>query len=61
MEVSFVLRREGGFDDLRVDGAYKPLVNAARDAVNKAKPLPVPPADVTCPLRVNFRMRFALQ
>ena len=61
VKVSFVLLEKGGVDDLKVEGKHKLLRNAAREAMEKARPLPPPPPDVTCPLRVSFRMRFALR
>ena len=61
VDVSFVLLDKGGIDDLRVEGQHKLLRNAAREAMEKARPLPAPPPDISCPLRVSFRMRFALR
>ncbi len=60
VHVRFVLHHDGSTEGLRVESGPSMLVAAARKAVEKAMPMPSPPAGVHCPLECEFRMRFNL-
>ncbi len=60
VHVRFVLHHDGSAQNLSVENAPSVLLAAARKAVEKAIPMPSPPAGVHCPLECEFRMRFNL-
>lgn len=61
VHVRFVLHHDGSTEGLTVESGPSMLVAAARKAVEKAMPMPSPPAGVHCPLECEFRMRFNLK
>ncbi|WP_176958438.1 energy transducer TonB [Mariprofundus sp. KV] len=60
VHISFKLLPDGSTHQLVVEDGPTMLVSAARKAVEKALPLPLPPATIDCPLECEFRMRFNL-
>lgn len=60
IQVSFVLHENGTVSELRVEDGHDVLIKAAEEAVQAALPLPRPPRDVPCPLRVSYGMEFKL-
>ncbi|MFC1536256.1 TonB family protein [Pseudomonadota bacterium] len=60
VSVSFMLLPDGSARDVVVEGAPSMLLAAAKEAVEKALPLPTPPANIHCPLACEFRMHFSL-
>jgi len=60
IQVSFVLHDDGQIGDVRVEDGPDVLRKAAEEAVRAALPLPAPPRDVVCPMRVSFGMEFKL-
>ncbi len=61
VNVSFTLLADGTVHQLVVENGPSLLVAAARKAVEKATPMPTPPASIHCPLECQFRMRFNLK
>ncbi|PJA32128.1 MAG: hypothetical protein CO187_05650 [Zetaproteobacteria bacterium CG_4_9_14_3_um_filter_53_7] len=61
VNVSFTLLPDGTTYQLVVENGPSLLVAAARQAVEKAMPMPQPPAMIDCPLECQFRMRFNLK
>lgn len=60
IQVSFVLHDSGQISGLLLEEGHEVLRKAAEEAVQAALPLPLPPSDVPCPLRVNFGIEFKL-
>lgn len=60
IQVSFLLHENGQVSALVLDDGHEVLRKAAEEAVQAALPLPQPPSDVVCPLRVSFGMEFKL-
>ena len=60
VSVRFTLLPDGSAKALIVENGHEMLVAAARKAVEKAIPMPKPPAKIHCPLECEFRMRFSL-
>lgn len=60
IQVSFVLHDNGQIGDMLVEDGPDVLRKAAEEAVRAALPLPLPPRDVACPMRVSFGMEFKL-
>lgn len=60
VRISFTLHQAGRVSALVVDGEQRVLVSAARDAVEAAEPMPLPPASMALPWDVSFTMRFTL-
>lgn len=60
IQVSFVLHDNGQISDVLVEDGQEVLRKAAEEAVRAALPLPLPPRDVVCPMRVSFGMEFKL-
>lgn len=60
VHVSFKLLPDGSTHQLVVEDGPTLLLAAARKAVEKAMPMPLPPATIDCPLECEFRMRFNL-
>jgi len=58
--VSFLLLPDGSIRDVEVRHGPKVLTVATARAVAMAEPMPIPPAEVHCPLRCEFSMRYAL-
>lgn len=59
--VRFTLFPDGTIDQLIVESGPSLLVSAARQAVERAMPMPIPPATIHCPLECQFRMAFQLK
>lgn len=60
LNVRFQLLADGSVDGLTVVGNSDLLIGAVRRSVEKAMPLPLPPASLHCPLPCQFRMKFSL-
>jgi len=60
IEVSFELLNNGEINDLKASGGPMVLRKAAEQAIAKALPFPIPPAEVNCPLQVSYAMQFQL-
>jgi protein TonB len=60
IQVSFLLHENGQVSALMLEDGHEVLRKAAEEAVQAALPLPQPPSDVACPLRVSFGMEFKL-
>lgn len=58
--ISFVLRSDGSYEQLMVDGKHTALVKAARQAMDSAMPLPAPPKDISVPEQIEFEMVYSL-
>ena len=61
VNVSFTLLPDGSAYQLVVENGPSLLVAAAKKAVERATPMPQPPANIHCPLECQFRMRFNLK
>ncbi len=61
VNVSFTLLPDGSAGEIKVDNASPVLLAAARKAVEKAIPMPKPPASIHCPMPCEFQMRFSLK
>jgi len=60
LTVAFTLLADGSVQGLIVRDGPSVLINAARESVELAAPLPPPPAVVDCPMKCRFRMKFSL-
>lgn len=60
VKISFNLRDDGSYEQLVLDGGRTILVKAARQALESAIPLPVPPADAGLTDRIEFTMAYSL-
>lgn len=60
VHVRFVLQPDGTARDLQVESGPSLLIAAAKQAVERAVPMPKPPKNVHCPIECEFRMRYAL-
>lgn len=61
VRVSFVLSATGRIEELSIIDGPKLLRHAAQQTLQRAAPLPQPPAEIERPLRVEYRMAFALR
>lgn len=59
--VSFTMHHDGSVHDLVIENGPPLLMDAARRTVEKALPVPKPPAAVDCPLECKFRLSFHLK
>jgi len=60
LSVFFLLMQDGSVKELVVRDGPEVLIDAARESVQKAMPMPVPPSSVDCPMKCRFRMKFSL-
>jgi periplasmic protein TonB len=60
VKISFVLRDDGHYEQLVLDGDESMLVKAAREALESAVPLPAPPGDINLSGRIEFTMAYSL-
>lgn len=60
VKVSFILRDDGGYDQLVLNGERSVLVNATRMALNAALPLPTPDRDLELTRQIEFSMAYTL-
>lgn len=60
VRISFLLRDDGGYEQLELDGDETVLVKAARQALESAVPLPSPPGDIRLLDRIEFTMAYSL-
>lgn len=58
--IAFVLRDDGYYEQLKLNGRRKILVNATRQALEAARPLPVPPKDIGISRQIEFTMAYSL-
>ena len=61
IQVSFRLQANGDISGLLANGGPLILRQAAKNAVNRALPMPACPAEVTCPIQVSYAMQFQLR
>ena len=61
IKVSFQLQENGAINGLVTSGGPLILRRAAKLAVERATPLPTPPAEINCPLQVSYSMKFQLR
>jgi len=59
--VRFTLYPDGTAHQLSVESGPSMLLAAARRAVERAMPMPIPPETIHCPLECQFRMAFHLK
>jgi len=60
VHVRFTLQPDGTAKQLVVENGPSVLLAAARKAVEKAVPMPMPPKSIHCPIECEFRMAFNL-
>ena len=60
VKISFLLRDDGCYEQLSIDGRHTLLVNATRDALESAIPLPLPPKDIDISNKIEFVMAYSL-
>lgn len=60
LTVAFMLMADGSVQGLIVRDGPSVLIDAARESVEMAMPMPMPPAAVDCPMKCRFRMKFSL-
>ena len=60
VRVSFMLRDDGFYEGLVIDSGRGILANAAREAMESAMPLPVPPSNIDISRRIEFTMEYSL-
>lgn len=60
VNISFMLRDDGYYEQLTLEGEQSILVEAARNALQSAIPLPVPPKDIGLSRQIEFNMVYSL-
>ena len=60
VKISFVLQDDGYYEQLELDGRQAVLVSATREALESARPLPVPPEDLSLSRQIEFIMEYSL-
>ena len=60
VRVSFQLQADGHVTEVAISGKQKSLRVAARNALELAQPLPLPPEGVAIPMAVAYTMSFIL-
>jgi protein TonB len=60
VKISFVLRDDGRYEQLLLNGDETVLVKATRQALESALPLPAPPSDIGLSGRIEFTMAYSL-
>jgi periplasmic protein TonB len=60
VSISFILRNDGSYEQLVLDGRDTVLVKAARQALESAAPLPTPPTDIMLSDRIEFTIAYSL-
>lgn len=60
IQVSFRLLANGSITDLEIRSGHKLLRTATEQALQKAQPLPKPPAQISTPLSVSYGMEYLL-
>jgi len=61
VHISFTLLKDGRIANLKVSDGHKLLRKAARQAVKKSLPLPVPPDSLKTPMAIRFGMEYRLR
>jgi protein TonB len=61
VRISFILREDGYYEGLSVEGKHSLLEKAARQSLESAAPLPVPPEDEGLSGRIEFVMVYSLK
>lgn len=60
VKISFMLRDDGGYGQLVLNGERSVLINATRMALNAAIPLPTPDHDLELTRQIEFSMAYSL-
>ncbi len=60
VNITFILRVDGRYEQLELDGPEAILVNATRQALESASPLPAPPGDIGLTDKIEFTMAYSL-
>lgn len=60
VKIAFVLRDDGYYEQLELNGRRKILLNATRQALEAARPLPVPPSEIGLDRHIEFNMVYSL-
>jgi len=60
IQISFILHEDGSISDLQLQKGHETLRKAAEESMRAALPLPIPPGEIICPLKVSFGMNFKL-
>lgn len=60
VKISFLLRDDGFYEQLMLDGEQAVLVKATRQALESAMPLPVPPKNIDMSRQIEFTMAYSL-
>ena len=60
VKISFILHDDGSYDQLKLDGGRTILVQATRQALESAVPLPEPPKDIALSSQVEFTMVYSI-
>ena len=60
VKISFVLRDDGFYEQLMLDGEQTALVKATQQALESAMPLPVPPRNIDMSRQIEFTMAYSL-
>lgn len=60
VKISFVLRDDGYYEQLELDGEHSVLVKAARNALQSSLPLPQPTKDSGLSRKIEFSMVYSL-
>lgn len=61
VDVSFTLSAAGNAENINISSGPKLLRHAAQQSLQRAVPLPQPPAGQVLPMRIEYRMVFALR
>lgn len=59
--VTFTLLANGGIKNLRVNGKRSILEKATMNALDNALPMPLPPRELSLPLKIKFTMNYFLK
>lgn len=61
IQVSFELLADGAVRKLSVGGGHSVLLRATKQAVQNSIPLPLPPAEMSVPRKIEFTIQYMLQ
>jgi protein TonB len=60
VKISFVLRDDGYYEQLMLEGGQSVLVKATQEALESAVPFPLPPDDIGLSGQIEFTMEYSL-